>query len=104
MNHVLKQAPPDRAANLAIYGENGACRIWANHLDSRLEVCLGDDMETQTWTSVACPPVPRNEERFAAALGSGVNGEPDFQRAADVQKLLDLCLASNREGRLLPVE
>jgi predicted dehydrogenase len=89
--------------NLAIYGDRGACRIWANHLDSRLEVCLGHDTETQTWTGVACPPVPRNEERFAAALGSGVNGEPDFRRAADVQKLLDLCFDSDREGRLLPV-
>ncbi len=89
--------------DLAIYGDRGACRIWANHLDSRLEVCLGDDAETQTWTGMACPPVPRNEQRFAAALGSGVNGEPDFRRAADVQKLLDLCFDSNREGRLLRV-
>ena len=89
--------------NLAIYGERGACRIWANHLDSRLDVCLGEDMDTQTWTSVACPPVPRNEARFVSALKKGVNGEPDFRRAAEMQVLLDLCFASDREGKLLAV-
>ena len=89
--------------NLAIYGEGGALRIWANHLDSRLDACLGADMETQTWTRIECPSTPRNEMRFALALLSGQNGEPTFRRAAEVQKLLDLCFVSDREGRRLEV-
>jgi len=36
-----------------------------------------------------------------AALQSGVNGEPDFRRAAEVQKILDLCFVSDAEGRRL---
>lgn len=84
--------------DLAIYGDAGALRIWANHLDSRLEVCLGDDRDTQTWRVLPCPPTPRNEVRFAAALASGVKVEPDFRRAADIQTLVDLCVASDTDG------
>jgi predicted dehydrogenase len=86
---------------LAIYGEKGALRIWANHKDSRLEACLGEDIETQTWRPVECPVTPRNEHRFAMALMTGENGQPDFRHAAEIQKLLDLCFVSDREGRWL---
>lgn len=90
--------------NLAIYGEQGALRIWANHLESRLDVCLGADMETQTWVRVDCPVTPRNEHRFALALMTGENGQPNFRHAADIQKLLDLCFVSDEAGRMLPVD
>ena len=90
--------------NLAIYGESGALKIWANHLDSRLDTCLGPDMATQTWTRVDCPPTPRNEARFAEALVAGRSGEPTFRDAAETQKLLDLCFVSDREGRWLTVD
>ena len=50
-----------------------------------------------------CPPTPRNEERFLIALLSGVNGDPSFRHAAEVQKLLDLAFVSDAEGRMLPV-
>ena len=89
--------------NLAIYGERGGLKIWADHAGSHLDVCLGPDMETQTWTRIDCPPTPRNEMRFALALLSGENGEPDFRRAAEVQRLLDLCFVSDAEGRRLAV-
>ena len=87
--------------NLAIYGEKGALKIWANHLNSHLDACLGEDIHTQTWRRIDCPETPRNERRFAEALSSGVNGEPDFRRAAEIQKLLDLCFVSDEEGRVL---
>ncbi len=85
--------------NLAIYGERGALKIWANHLDSRLDACLGHDMDHQTWRPVSCPPTPRNEARFAAALRSGRGVEPSFRRAAEIQRLIDLCVLSDRERR-----
>ena len=89
--------------NLAIYGDGGALKIWANHLESRLEGCLGPDRETQTWRPLACPATPRNEMRFAQALTDGRNGEPTFRRAAEIQKVLDLCFVSDREGRRIDV-
>lgn len=89
--------------NLAIYGETGALRIWANHAESRLEASLDTDIETQTWRVMECPVTPRNEHRFAMALMSGDNGQPDFRHAAEVQKLLDLCFVSDGEGRWIEV-
>lgn len=88
--------------DLMIHGERGALKIWANQDDSRLEVCLGPDIETQTWIETPCPRTPRNEERFIIALLSGQNGEPDFRHAAKIQKLLDLCFVSDAESRMLP--
>ena len=85
--------------NLAIYGDKGALKIWANHLDSHLSVCLGPDLLTQTWRPLECPPTPRNEQRFAAALASGQNGAPTFRTAAEVQRLLDLCIVSDKTGQ-----
>ena len=89
--------------DLTIHGERGALRIWANHEASRLDACLGPDIETQTWQPVTCPPTPTNAERFVIALLSGENGDPSFRRAAEVQKLLDLCFVSDVEGRALGV-
>lgn len=88
--------------NLAIYGEAGGLKIWANHLDSRLEACLGADLETQTWRRLPCPATPRNEERFVAALKAGINGAPDFRRAAEIQQVLDRCVLSDAQGRFMP--
>ncbi|GGE20905.1 oxidoreductase [Aureimonas endophytica] len=90
--------------DLVVHGEKGALKVWADHENSRLEVCLGPDIETQTWKLVDCPPTPKNAERFVIALLSGENGEPTFRRAAEVQKLLDLCFAADEEGRRLAVD
>jgi predicted dehydrogenase len=89
--------------DLMIHGEKGALKVWSTTLESSLEVCLGPDIETQTWKPMECPPTPRNEERFLIALLSGENGEPDFRHATKVQRLLDLCFVSDAEGRMLPV-
>jgi predicted dehydrogenase len=87
--------------NLAIHGDKGALKVWSETAVSTLDVCLGADIHTQTWRRVDCPPTPTNAERFAAALQSGVNGEPDFRRATEVQKILDLCFMSAAEDRML---
>ena len=89
--------------SLTIHGTSGALRIWSDSGASTLDVCLGADLQTQTWTRVDCPPAPGNAARFADALRTGVNGAPDFRRAAEVQKVLDLCFVSDEEGRRLRV-
>lgn len=89
--------------DLLIHGERGALKVWSDERTSALEVCLGADIETQTWVPVELTPTPRNEERFVLALLSGVNGEPDFRHAARIQRLVDLCFLSDAEGRILPV-
>jgi predicted dehydrogenase len=89
--------------DLMIHGDKGALKIWSDERTSDLEVCLGPDIETQTWKPFDLPPTPRNEERFVIALLSGENGEPDFRHATRVQKLLDLAFVSDAESRMLPV-
>jgi predicted dehydrogenase len=88
--------------DLMIHGDKGALKVWANEKTSDLEVCLGPDIETQTWAPFELPPSPRNEERFVIALLSGENGQPDFRHATRVQQLVDLCFVSDAEGRMLP--
>ena len=88
---------------LSLYGERGALRVWANAETSRLDGCLGGDLDSQRWRPLPCPETPRNEARFVAALTQGLNGQPDFRHAARVQALLDLSVASEDQRRMLPV-
>ena len=90
--------------NLAIHGTMGAVRIWATADDSTLDVCVGGDVQTQTWRRVSCAAVPGNAARFVAAVRAGINGTPDFRRAAEIQQVLDLCIESDTQGRRLAVQ
>lgn len=77
---------------LSLYGDRGGLKVHTDGKASLLILCAGKDMDTQTWREVTCPPVPTTFRRFADALRSGVNGDPDFRRAAKIQRVLDLCL------------
>ena len=77
---------------LRLFGDRGALSLHTNGRKSSIEMCAGRDLDTQTWRKVRCPPVPTTYQRFVAAVKSGVNGDPDFRRAANLQRVLDLCL------------
>ncbi len=85
---------------LSLYGDLGALRVMTDGKVSSLTQCVGLDIHTQTWRDVECPPVPTNYQRFAAAVRSRVNGEPDFRRAAALQQVLDISFAANGLGTL----
>jgi predicted dehydrogenase len=70
---------------------------------SELHGCLGDDVETATWKPVDVPPVPTNYQRFAEAVATGVQLDPNFRHAANLQKVLDLAMVTERERRELKV-
>ncbi len=89
--------------DLTIHGDRGALKIWANTTDSSLQGCLGPDIETQTWRSMECSATPINAERFVMALRADAAAAPGFRRAAELQKLLDLCFVSSAERRMLDV-
>ena len=63
-------------------------------------MCAGADVDSAIWRDVECPPVPTIYQRFAAAVRSGVNGDPDFRRGAALQQVLDLSFAANDLGTL----
>jgi predicted dehydrogenase len=85
---------------LNLYGDNGALRVMTDGKVSSLSICAGIDVNTQTWREVECPLVPTNNQRFAAAVRSGINGDPDFRRGALLQQVLDLSFAANELGTL----
>lgn len=85
---------------LGLYGTEGALRVHTDGKASSLSLCAGADINTQTWREVDCPPCPTTYQRFSAALASGVNGDPDFRRAANIQRVLDLCLENSGTGTI----
>jgi predicted dehydrogenase len=84
---------------LRVYGETGGVEVQHRHNGSTLRVSLGDDIETGNWKEVETPKVLTNYERFATAVATGVNQQPDFRHAARLQKLLDLAMVSDIEHK-----
>lgn len=80
--------------HVGLYGDKGAAIIQTNGAESSLRVCLGPDIDTNTWREEPFEPVPTTYQRFAAAVAAGINGDPSFRRAADLQRVLDLVLAA----------
>jgi len=82
---------------VSLYGDKGGLRIFTNGGVSSLEICAGKDIHTQVWKPVACPKVPTTYQRFVAAMKTGRNGDPDFRRAANIQRVLDALLANGEK-------
>jgi predicted dehydrogenase len=77
---------------VSLFGDQGALMIHTNGRESSLQMCAGPDVDKQKWRPVKTPAVPTTYQRFAKALRTGQNGDPSFRRAADIQRVLDLCL------------
>lgn len=74
---------------LRIYGDRGGLEVLFENRRSRLNACLDTDLETATWHAVATPEVDTTYQKFVAAICGDGRADPDFQRGADLQKLLD---------------
>ncbi|NEJ73504.1 gfo/Idh/MocA family oxidoreductase [Rhizobium phaseoli] len=88
---------------LRIYGERGSLEVIHRPSGSELHGCLGEGVETATWTQIEVEPVATNYERFAEAVATGVQPDPNFRHAANLQKVLDLAMVTERERRELKV-
>lgn len=82
---------------LRVYGEKGGLELSHGHWGTLLRVCSGADVATSTWRDVSAPPVRTNYQRFADAVHSGVQEDPDFRHAAELQRVLDLALVAGRD-------
>lgn len=80
--------------SLALHGTEGALKVETDGRKSSLRGCLGKEVEKARWKKLDMPPSIRNARRFADALQSGVNGDPSFRRAADIQKIIDAAFDS----------
>jgi predicted dehydrogenase len=85
--------------SLSLHGTKGGLKVETDGQKSKLLACLGEGVDQAAWREVETPPVRRNARRFADALLFGVNGDPSFRRAADVQKLIDAAFESSTTGR-----
>jgi predicted dehydrogenase len=88
---------------LRVHGTKGALRIDLDKSYDTLEVCLGENVDKYAWETMKVPPVLSTYQRFVEAIRSGKNGEPDFARGAEIQKILDACFESDKEGRAIKV-
>ncbi len=77
---------------LHVFGTKGALELSNDHDLTTLRKCVGEDVHTQAWRDVTKTEAgPTNYHKFISAVLAKKNGEPDFRRAADLQKILDLC-------------
>lgn len=82
---------------LRLFGTEGGLDIRLEQWESRLRSCTGVDLETQVWKDVDTPPVSSNYTRFIDAILSGKQVQPDFERGAALQQVLDLALSSSSQ-------
>jgi predicted dehydrogenase len=88
---------------LRMHGDRGALEVIHSTEGSRLRGCLGEDVEKAVWREIDAGTVPTNYQRFAAAVVANQQVEPGFRHAADLQKVLDLAIETEKERRELKV-
>jgi predicted dehydrogenase len=88
----------DNELHLRIHGDKGAVEV--KHFEgwTELRMCLGENVNTMAWNHIKPQPVETNYRKFVTACVEGKNGDPDFRRAADLQKVLDQCFANDGKG------
>ena len=55
------------------------------------------------WERVAVPQTPTNFERFITSIRTGINDQPDFERGAEAQKVVDACFESSKQRRWVDI-
>lgn len=76
---------------LAVFGTKGAIEIDHGTAFTTIRLCSGEDVHTQAWRDVVSEPVRTNYQKFVAAALAGIDDDPTFRHAADLQRVLDLC-------------
>jgi predicted dehydrogenase len=88
---------------LRMHGDKGAIEVIHTQDGSTLRACLGEDIEKGIWKNIDAGTVLTNYQRFIDAIRAGKTEEPGFRHAADLQKILDLALLTEKERRELAV-
>ncbi|GGB94013.1 oxidoreductase [Marinobacterium zhoushanense] len=91
---------------LRIFGDKGALTIDID-MESGWEtiaLCVGDNVDLVQWERLEVEPTPSIYQRFITSIETGVNDQPDFERGARLQSILDRCFDADLQDRTLPVE
>ena len=89
--------------HLQVHGDLGAARLDLDRDFNQIETCIGEARHKTVWKTVPCKSVPDNYQRFIRAIRSGKQGEPGFDRGAQVQKWLDACFTAHEKGAWIKV-
>ena len=81
-----------------VHGTAGALRFDLDEGEDTLQLCLGADVRRGVWASKTLKPAPTVWQRFVRAIKTGKPEQPDLQRGAAVQAMLDACLRSAASG------
>jgi predicted dehydrogenase len=85
--------------SLKIAGTKGTIDFDSERSTTAYRVCKGQAVHTAAWETVEVKPTPSNYERFIRAIRTGKPEQPDFDRGAQVQRVLDACFASDAAGK-----
>ncbi|MGN6100674.1 MAG: Gfo/Idh/MocA family protein [Devosia sp.] len=87
---------------LRVFGDRGGIELQHGLDGSSLRACTGDAVEGPVWADVPCDPVETNYQRFVAAVRAGQSLDPTFRHAANLQRIIDSAMVSDRERQELP--
>jgi predicted dehydrogenase len=89
---------------LRLYGDEGGLEVqWEKDI-SRLRLCNGEDVQSGTWRDIEAPVLANVYQRFIEAIRGEMPANPDFARAAMLQRILDRAEQSSAQNCLsLPV-
>ena len=88
---------------LRVFGDKGAIEVQHGTDGSTLRACIGEDAEAPVWKEIVVEPVSTNYQRFVQAVGAGTSLEPSFRHAANLQRVIDLAMETDRKRDELPV-
>jgi predicted dehydrogenase len=85
------------SVQMRVFGSKASLRFDLERSSDQLEICAGEDVNAGLWKPVKCPPTASVSQRFIKAIQTGVNDQPDFERGAEVQAMLDACFLSDQK-------
>ncbi|MDD5261496.1 MAG: Gfo/Idh/MocA family oxidoreductase [Methylacidiphilales bacterium] len=84
---------------LKIFGAKGGVEFNSEISDNTFRLCSGANLDKCKWKDVKAPRVPNMYQRFIASIRANKQGQPDFIRGAEIQKILDSCFESNKRNQ-----
>ncbi|MGE9269274.1 MAG: hypothetical protein ACQKBU_00605 [Verrucomicrobiales bacterium] len=80
---------------LKISGTKGSVSFDSELSTETYRICKGKDIDTDTWKTIKPKATPNLHQRFIKSIRTGEPVQPDFNRGAEIQKLLDTCFKSD---------
>jgi predicted dehydrogenase len=93
--------------DLKIFGDLGAVKIsFDDPIEEGNQYQITNDTERELieksdklkWNTINTKPTPNNFERFIQSIKNKTNDQPNFQRGAEIQKILDACSESSAKN------